>query len=148
MDRGEKVILTNMCMVEDGEGRVLVQRRSDPNWPGIVFPGGHVEPGEAFGASVVREVEEETGLRVIHPVLCGVKQFWSKEGYRYIVLLYRANQYTGSLRSSDEGEAFWIRRDDLAAQRLAGDFDRMLPVFENEGLSEYFRDPSDNVMYL
>lgn len=45
MGRKETVELTNMCMVEDGKGNVLVQNRLDPNWPGIVYPGGHVEAG-------------------------------------------------------------------------------------------------------
>ena len=40
----EKVIITNMCMLRDGT-RVLVQDRIDPDWPGLTFPGGHVEQG-------------------------------------------------------------------------------------------------------
>lgn len=56
MGRKETVELTNMCMVEDGKGNVLVQNRLNPNWPGIVYPGGHVEAGESITASVVREV--------------------------------------------------------------------------------------------
>ena len=63
MSRVERTVLTNMCMVTDGS-RVLVQQRSDPKWPGIVFPGGHVEPGESFVDSTVREVYDETGLTV------------------------------------------------------------------------------------
>lgn len=40
----EKTILTNMCMVYDGE-RILVQERVKDDWSGITFPGGHVEKG-------------------------------------------------------------------------------------------------------
>ena len=47
-DRTEKAEFTNMCMVTDGQGRLLVQDRVNPDWPGITFPGGHVEPGESF----------------------------------------------------------------------------------------------------
>ena len=67
-DSMEQVILTNMCMVSDGCGNVLMQRRLDPNWPGLVFPGGHVEPGESFVDSVIREVREETGVKSVRPV--------------------------------------------------------------------------------
>ena len=45
MSRSEAAIFTNMCMISDGNGNVLVQDRRDPDWPGITFPGGHVEPG-------------------------------------------------------------------------------------------------------
>ncbi len=48
MARRETVVLTNMCMVYDGEGNMLVQDRLNPEWPGVTFPGGHVEPGESF----------------------------------------------------------------------------------------------------
>ena len=43
-----------MCMVYDGN-RILVQDRMNPNWPGITFPGGHIEPKESFVESVIRE---------------------------------------------------------------------------------------------
>lgn len=55
MSREVQVELTNMCMVCDGD-KVLVQNRVKPGWPGITFPGGHVEPGESVTASVIREV--------------------------------------------------------------------------------------------
>lgn len=42
MSRTETVTLTNMCMICDGS-RVMVQNRTDESWPGIAFPGGHVE---------------------------------------------------------------------------------------------------------
>ncbi len=35
----EQVILSNMCMITDGQ-RVLVQERKSAKWLGITFPGG------------------------------------------------------------------------------------------------------------
>ena len=43
----EKAELTVMCMICDGT-KILVQDRVNKDWPGVTFPGGHVEPGEAF----------------------------------------------------------------------------------------------------
>lgn len=145
MDRSERAVFTNMCMISDGRGNVLVQDRHAADWPGITFPGGHVEPGESFTASVIREVQEETGLTIEHPKLCGIKQFQTEQDARYVVLLYRANQFTGTLTSSDEGEVFWVRRSDLYGYQLPVDFEDMLKVFESQDLSEfyYFRDGED-----
>lgn len=55
--------------------KILVLNRTDPVWPGLTFPGGHVEAHESFNDSVIREVKEETGLDIVHPKLVGVKQF-------------------------------------------------------------------------
>ena len=67
-------------MVYDNQGNILVQDRLDPDWPGVTFPGGHVEPGESFTKAVIREVWEETGLIIEHPRLCGLKQFPEEDG--------------------------------------------------------------------
>ena len=144
MEKAEKCVLTNMCMVRDGS-RVLVQDRLNPNWPGITFPGGHVERGESFVRSVVREMKEETGLDIDHVRLCGVKQFQDvREGFRYIVLFYTAEVCGGTLTDSDEGRVFWIERDALPDCALADGFESMLAVFENEALSENYYHQENN----
>ena len=107
MARSEQAIFVNMCMVTDGD-HVLVIDRKKPDWPGVTFPGGHVEKQEAFVDAVIREVYEETGLIIENPALCGTKQFQEDSDTRYVVLFYKANRFTGELKSSDEGEVFWI----------------------------------------
>lgn len=143
MARAESAVFTNMCMVTDGAGNVLVQDRKNPDWPGVTFPGGHVEPGESFVESVIREVREETGLTVGNPMLCGIKQFQDLKGNRYVVLLYRADRFSGELSSSEEGEVYWLKRSELENCVLADDFETMLRVFEEPALSEvqYYRTP-------
>ena len=140
MSRAEKVVLTNMCMVTDGQGNVLMQDRADPGWPGLVFPGGHVEPGESFVASVIREVREETGLTIRNPRLCGVKQFRTESGERYVVLLFRTDEYEGELCSSEEDEALWVPKSDLPNRRCVPKLSHLLRIFEDETVSELFYD--------
>ena len=137
MSRQIPVTLTNMCMVYDGD-RVLVQDRVDPDWPGITFPGGHVESGESFCASVIREVFEETGLTIENPRLCGVKEWENKDGSRYIVLFYKTNQFSGQLKGSEEGNVFWSTVESLTSLKLSLDFQQHLELFFNEDLSEAF----------
>lgn len=47
MKRSEAVTLTNMCMIKDKD-KILVLNRTDPVWPGLTFPGGHVESHKLF----------------------------------------------------------------------------------------------------
>ena len=138
MSRTEQAIFTNLCMVYDNAGNILVQNRNDPDWPGLCFPGGHVEPGESFVESVIRETYEETGLTIENPILCGTKQFQTRDGARYVVLFYKTNRFSGELKSSDEGEVFWIPRSTLTDYTLAEDFEDMVRVFESDELSEFY----------
>ena len=138
MAREEVCILTNMCMVYDGN-HILVQDRLDPKWPGLTFPGGHVESKESFVDSVIREVKEETGLDIANVQLCGVKQFTHREGkYRYIVFFYKTNTYSGELKSSEEGNVFWIDKSELKDYVLADGFESMFEVFDNDNLTENY----------
>ena len=137
MAREEKAVFTNMCMITDGHGNVLVQDKLDPDFRGLTFPGGHVEPGESFVESVIREVREETGLTIADPVLCGIKQFPTESGARYVVLFFKATKFTGEIQSSDEGLVYWLPRSELPNQKLALDMLDMIRVMESENLSEF-----------
>ena len=71
-DRSESVELTNMCMIQNGT-KILVEDRKNKTWAGVTFPGGHIEPGESFNHAMIREIFEETGLKIKHPLLCGIR---------------------------------------------------------------------------
>ncbi len=58
----EKQAIYGIVFSEDRKAIVLVQRRDLPVW---VLPGGGLDAGETPEQGVVREVEEETGLRVV-----------------------------------------------------------------------------------
>ena len=141
MARMEEVELTNMCMVCDGKGNVLVQnKKGDRTWHGWNFPGGHVEQGEFVTPSVLREIREETGLTIENPKLCGIKEFQKEQdGKRFIVFLYVASRFSGELRSSAEGDVFWYPLSELKrSKELANGFSEMLPVFTSEEVNEVF----------
>lgn len=135
MGRRESTELTVLCLVER-EGEYLLQDRVKEDWKGYTPPGGHVEPGESIVDAVVREMEEETGLTVENPRLCGVKQF-PIEGGRYLVFLFRASRFRGELRSSEEGQMHWVKREALGNVNLVDDFDALLRVMLDENLSEF-----------
>ncbi len=137
MSRQIPVTLTNMCMIRNGD-QVLVQDRKDPDWPGITFPGEHVESGESFCASVIREVYEETGLTIENPRLCGVKEWENEDGSRYMVLLYKTELFSGEVRSSNEGEVYWTPLGNLSKLRLTEHFDKIIEIYLRDDLSDFF----------
>ena len=142
MSRTTPTILCNLCMVEDLEnGKVVLQYRSPERykkWSGYAFPGGHIEEGESLAESVIREVYEETGLTIAAPKLVAVKDWEPDEGGRYIVFCYKATEFTGQLRSSEEGEVSWVEKDQLDQLDLSYDMLPLLEVMEDPDLSEYY----------
>ena len=56
--RVTKTVLTNMCMICNGDF-ILVQDKVNSSYTGVTFPGGHVEHGETLADAMIREVKEE-----------------------------------------------------------------------------------------
>lgn len=135
MTRTEKVELTTLCLVQS-EDAYLLQDRVKEDWKGYTLPGGHIEKGESIVDAVVREIKEETGLTILTPRLCGVKQFPIEDG-RYIVFLFRADQYEGELISSEEGTMHWIKKEDLSSVNLVNDFNELLQVILDDQFNEF-----------
>lgn len=135
----QNVEITNMIMIEDSKtGKAVVQHRR-LYWCGICFPGGHVEEGESFVESAVREVYEETGLTVKNLKLCGtVNWVHADDNSRYIVLCYKTSDYSGTLKKeTEEGEVFWANKDKLAQMDLCPHFEDYLKIFLGE-ITEFY----------
>ena len=143
MERKEKVILTNMCMIYEGT-KVLVEEKVGKDYKGIIFPGGHVEENEPIVDSVIREMKEETGLTIEKPVLCGVKDWIIEDGSRYIVFLFKTDRFSGELRSSSEGEVFWVQRDEILSLPWIWHMDSLTRIFCTGEFAELFLDSSDD----
>lgn len=133
--RTESAELTVLCLIHKN-GRYLLQDRIKNDWKGYTLPGGHIEPGESIVDAVIREMQEETGLTIRHPHLCGVKQFPLEEG-RYIVFLFETEEFEGDLRSSEEGTMHWIDERELSKVNLVEDFEDLIEVMLDDELMEF-----------
>ena len=139
MSRCEQTELTTLCLIYKGD-QILLQNRVKKDWQGWTLPGGHIEPGESIVDAVVREMKEETGLTIRNPELRGVKQFPIDEG-RYIVFLFRADEFEGELISSEEGRMQWFSRSELPSLSAVADFSELLSVIDSDRLTEFLYVP-------
>ena len=135
MSRTENVELTVLCLIENGD-KILLQNRQKKNWRGYALPGGHVKRGESFIDAVIREMKEETGLTILDPRLAGVKQFPIENG-RYVVLLFKATKWTGTVVSSEEGQMEWIEYGKISNVKTVDDFAELLDVINSPELTEF-----------
>ena len=137
MERRERVVLLNMCMIRDGS-KVLVEEKIRDDIKGIIFPGGHLEEHEPVVDSVIREIREETGLTIEDPVLCGVKDWIDEDGSRFIVFLFRAEKFSGTLASSSEGRVFWVEIDKVLDLPWIWGMDSLMKIFVDGEYSELY----------
>ena len=118
--------LTIMCMVYKDDGSFLVENRIKKDWPGLTFPGGHVEDDELIENAVIREMKEETGLDLLEIEPRGYIE-WNEFGdnVRHLAMLFRSNKYKGEIKSSKEGEIFFIKEKDISKHLLSNDFEKI-----------------------
>jgi ADP-ribose pyrophosphatase YjhB (NUDIX family) len=101
-------------------GQVLLIRRGKPPLYGRwVVPGGTVELGETLEEALVREMEEETGLRVEPIELLTVFDRIERDGdrvvYHYVIVDYLCRWSSGAAKAaSDALDVAWASPADLA----------------------------------
>ncbi len=126
-----------MCVVQDEKGNVVAIDKVKGSYTGTTFPGGHIERGEVFKQSIVREIAEETGLAIKKPRFCGVYH-WYRDDVHNILFVYHATEYSGVLTSSDEGRVYWINLQDLKQLPLATGTEHVIEMIEKDSFSECF----------
>jgi len=104
-----------IMLVTDPDDRCLLARNAA--WPGrrVSILAGFVDPGESAEQAVVREVHEETGIKVGNVRYLG-SQPWPMP--RSLMLGFRADAPAGQVIAVDHdelAEAHWFSRDELLA---------------------------------
>ena len=127
-------ILTNMCLVKNPrDNTYLFLNRVKNDWPGLTLPGGHVEEDETYDESVIREMKEETGLKLKEVECIGMIE-WVIDNKRHLSLLYYSQNYQGELLSSVEGKVFFEKLENLDKYPFSNDFDKVLEIYKKRNL--------------
>jgi ADP-ribose pyrophosphatase YjhB (NUDIX family) len=109
-------------VVRDGRA-LLVRRGKEPLYGRWVVPGGTVELGETLEEALVREMEEETGLRVepveVLTVFDRIDRDGGRVAYHYVIVDYLCRWRSGDARAaSDALEVAWVSADELPRYEL------------------------------
>ena len=110
------MILSTLCYIEKDNKYLMLHRTKKKNdinkdkWLGI---GGKFEEGESPEECIVREVMEETGLKLnsyqLRTIVTYVSTNWETE-YMYV---FTSNDFTGDLIECNEGDLQWIDKDEV-----------------------------------
>lgn len=112
---------TTLCYVEqDGKYLMLLRnkKKQDENagkWIGV---GGKFEEGESPQDCLLREVQEETGLRLTQYRFRGIVTFVSDQYETEYMHLFTAHGFEGELIPCDEGELKWVEKDEVLSLPL------------------------------
>jgi 8-oxo-dGTP diphosphatase len=108
------------AVIKDPAGRLLLIRRGHEPGAGLwSLPGGRIEPGETDEHALVREVLEETGLRVDCGRLLGTAELPGPDGAVIVVGDYLAVVTGGELAAGDDADdARWVTAAEMQALPL------------------------------
>ncbi len=112
---------TTLCYIEQ-EGKYLClyrnKKENDLNEGKYVGIGGHFEEKESPEDCLLREVREETGLRLTHYEYRGIVTFISDQWESELMHLFWADGFTGEPKECNEGELVWIDKHALLQKAL------------------------------
>ena len=107
---------TTLCYIERGDEYLMLHRVKKENdinrdkWIGL---GGKFEEDESPEECLLREVYEESGLRLTSWRYRGIVTFVNTKCSSEFMHLFTADAFEGTVGPCDEGELEWIKKSEL-----------------------------------
>ncbi|WP_078380594.1 8-oxo-dGTP diphosphatase [Sutcliffiella halmapala] len=135
-----KIDLYTMCLVQNGDKVLLINRPDKKGFPGYIGPGGKVDFPESLTEGATREVLEETGLKVKNLIYKGLDEYVDiKKGYRYMVYNYITSSFEGELlQHPPEGDLHWVSIEEALELPMQPWFKKRFPLFFADGTFEIY----------
>ena len=107
--------------IHDQQGRLLlIQRRKPPEAGAWGLPGGKVDFGETVKEAVLREIDEELGVRlVLEGLACLTETILSDDGRHWVAPVYKARIASGTpsiMEPEKHSDWRWFKIDALPAK--------------------------------
>ncbi|KJF69066.1 MULTISPECIES: 8-oxo-dGTP diphosphatase MutT [Rhizobium] len=133
-EAGKKILLVAACALLDQDGRILLaQRPEGKSLAGLwEFPGGKVEHGETPEETLVRELEEELGIKT--KVACLAPLTFAShtyETFHLLMPLYVCRRYEG-IAYGREGQAIkWVKSQALRDYPMPPADEPLIPFLQD-----------------
>ena len=105
-------------IVLNKDGKILIGKRQGSFSPYYSIPGGHVDMGETFEETAIREIQEEAGILIKSPRVYGMNndlETHAECGRHYVSAFLIADQgFEGEVRVCEPNkcEGFWWMHPD------------------------------------
>ena len=100
--------VASLCVIKNKNKFLLLKRYNKPNIGKYVPVGGKLKDHETPEKAVIREINEETGLKFNKLKFCGILTETSPTNYNWISYIYLAETDFVGIPKSNEGELEWI----------------------------------------
>lgn len=112
-------------------------------------PGGKVEAGETVATAAIRELEEETGIKICKKDLQQMGHltflFPAKPSWNQVVHVFVVTTWEGTPTESTEMKPVWFKVDDIPFERMWKDGAHWLPrILAGERIRARFTFGEDN----
>jgi 8-oxo-dGTP diphosphatase len=110
--QAKKIVLVAACALVDSDGRILLaQRPEGKSLAGLwEFPGGKVEAGETPEETLIRELDEELGIRTKAACLAPLTfASHSYDDFHLLMPLYVCRRYEGFAEGREGQLIKWVR---------------------------------------
>lgn len=110
------MVLTTLCYVENQDSYLMlhrVKKEKDVNKDKWIGVGGKFEADESPDECLLREVWEETGLRLTSYRPRGILTFMSEGWESEYIFLYTADGFEGDISECPEGDLRWVKKEEI-----------------------------------